>query len=493
MFLTTSAPFIQQHELDMTCNHNCRKICYNPCRAQQIEIPENDQARNFRVAEESVKRGVMAICLTGGEPLIDSEHFFAVLDIYKTAGCYVSINSNAGLVTPGIADRLATTGLNSALISMHGLDARFEEFTEGNFRNAWNGMMLLHNAGIPVTPNFVATHYQVGDLVGVGERLAKAGIKSMTATPMLPSHGVAKHKQTILTPEDYKTYFESIREIRTFGIKIDSTLPIPPCVLTRLFPDTWQDYLDVHSPRVCMAGRSFGVISPDAIFRACIQAPYLPAYGGSIEENYEQSWQNANQWANLDLIPEDCKNCVALNICGGGCRTGCMWDNNGSVSGTTMYMGKPLTTSEAQPFIDRITHGLPVNKDQVACDHWCEDVPNFPFPIKNYPAFVFKFKPSVKFRNESGYFVIFNTANQSFSVFKRAAPTLSNFATNDPKVASLLLGMDAVDRLPPNSDWEEFKPASLPANEFLPRLGQGLDSPDKVFCLRADTGERFFF
>ena len=114
-----------------------------------------------------------------------------------------------------------------------------------------------------------------------------------------------------------------------------------------------------------MAGKSFGVVSPDGYFRSCIQAPYLPEYGGKLLKNYEQSWQNANSWAEQKLLPKECLDCKALSICGGGCRTSCLYGNNGSAFGKTMYMGKPLSESEAGQFIKRTEIKIAVRQNQL--------------------------------------------------------------------------------------------------------------------------------
>ena len=149
-----------------------------------------------------------------------------------------------------------------------------------------------------------------------------------------------------------------------------------------------------------MAGKSFGVVAPDAMFRSCIQAPYLPDYGGNMLENYEQSWANANRWADMDLIPQICIDCPGLSICGGGCRTGCMWDNNGCVSGTTMYIGDALTNHQADVFKKRIS-----------------------YPAKGTYAELnsaYELLPGIKTRKERfgdvDVTIVFNPQNQSFTI-----------------------------------------------------------------------------
>lgn len=462
----TSAPIIMQHELTAKCNNQCG-FCYNPERCLTAFEPRaTDKEKNILVARESVKKGVMAICLTGGEPLLMGDHFFEVLEIYKNAGCYTSINSNGRLITSEIAKRLAFEGLDSALISIHGTEKLHNRMVgDEAFDETVSGIENLICAGVHVVPNFVTTAKNVHGLEDTGKMLLNLGIQSMTSTPFLPSWGAKSHEEFLLQVEHYRKYFEGIRCVRNLGIKVDSTLPIPPCVLIKIFPEEWNEFLDVLSPRVCMAGRSFGVVSPDGYFRSCIQAPYLEKFGGNVINDYDESWKNSNKWAEMKLIPDECKECTVLDVCGGGCRTGCMWDNAGSVKGSTMYMGTALTEKEAEPFLKRAA-----------------------IPIKTNKTSGFRFKKNVKFRNEGWGWVVFNPDNQSFTILSSKP---ENMFVASEKVVNVLSAMGAVE----GTESGDFlqKCDVLSANVLLPRLGQNLIDCKKVYYLRADTGERYYF
>jgi len=478
MFLT-SAPLIQQHELTSKCNNNC-PFCYNPERCIDSFTPrDDDRQRNIEVAKISVEKGVMAACPTGGEPLVMVDHLFEILDIYNEAGCYTSINSNGRLVTAEIAKRLKEKGLNSALISIHGLDDLHDEMVgiPGAFPETWQGIILLKDAGIAVTPNFVATAKNIHGLLDVGIALLAIGVRRMTVTPFLPSWGALSHEEYVLYKKHYRKYFESIRKIRNLGVSIDSTLPIPPCILIRLFPDEWKNFLDVHSPRICMAGRTFGVISPDANFRACIQAPYLENFGGNMQDDYKNSWKKANHWAHMHLIPRECPKCEALEACGGGCRTSSLWENDGSVTGCTMYMGKALTKEEALPFKQRLIHAEVSNSHEY-----------------------FTWNEHISFRNEDWGIIVFNKKNQSFTLLSNEMP-LNLKAGDEIKITSeklraTLLAIQAISPVDERSNEFTLLNESievLPAGQLLPRLAQAKKDPHQVYCLRADTGERYFF
>jgi radical SAM protein with 4Fe4S-binding SPASM domain len=475
--MNTTAPIIQQHELTWKCNNNCT-FCYNPERSIDAFKPRGiDRDRNLAVAEASVARGVMAACPTGGEPLVVRDHFFEVLAIYARAGCYTSMNSNGRLITEKTADKLASAGLDSALISIHGLQEVHDGMVgiRGAFPQTYNGILRLKDRGIAVMPNFVATAKNIHQLLEVGDMLAMIGVTSMAVTPFLPSWEAPLHEQYVLLAEHFRMYFQVVKDMRSRGMRIDSTLPIPPCVLINLFPDDWHEYLDVHSPRVCMAGRSFGVVSPDAQFRACIQAPYLPEFGGSVLDTYTESWEKANAWAKPSLMPEACRGCEALDVCGAGCRTSSLWENEGSVEGKTMYMGEPLDDEQTSAFVERIVQ-----------------------PESDAAQGEYRLLPNIKVRDEGWGVIVFNPVNQSFTILsadaKDALLSSRVLTLTSKKVIDVLMAIGSIEYIERDTPPQTSNPVQvLPGNILLPRLAKRLTNKNKVYCLRADTGERYFF
>ncbi len=476
--MNTRAPIIQQHELTSKCNNNCR-FCYNPERCwQSIAAPRNeDSERNLEVARLSVAKGVMAACPTGGEPLLAGDNLFDVLAIYRQAGCYTSINTNGRLITPERAERLRGHGLNSALISLHGTGKLHDTMVgeAGAFSETIAGMGNLADSGVRVMPNFVATALNLHGLEAVASLLLNRGFNAMTVTPFLPSWAAPEHEQFVMQAEHYRRYFESVNKIASIGMKIDSTLPIPPCVLIKFFPNDWQSRLIALSPRVCMAGKSFGVVSPDGCFRACIQAPYFEDYGGSVMKNYDESWGLANGWAENRLLPQECLDCAALPACGGGCRTSCLWENQGSPEGKTMYMGRPLSNDEARPFIERMS-----------IDTIAEPAP-------------YEWNAKIMFRQESWGIILFNPENQSFCLLSSEYANYTKMPLldfQDRHTAQVLLAVGAIKRSSGCKAGTAIIPAEanvLSANSILPRLATGLLPSLQARQLRADTGERLFF
>jgi radical SAM protein with 4Fe4S-binding SPASM domain len=392
---------------------------------------------------------------------------------------YTSINSNGRLIKSVEARRLKELGLDSALISLHGDSRKVHEEAvncEGAFEQGVSGIENLVKEEINVTVNYVSTQKNVERIIPTAEMLKEKGVRKMTATPLLPFPGVQDHKQLAMGKEQFRQYFDALLYAKEVGLEIDSTLPIAPCILIDMFPQDYRKYLEILSPRVCMAGVTFNVFSPEGVNRACIQAPELKDYGSDVKEHFEGAWEKAHKWSELKLIPEEClEQCYALPVCGGGCRTSSL-ATNGSVEGRTMYMGHPISQEDSRVLIARSEVHL---DDRVRA---------------------FRKRNNIKLRRENFGSVLANTLRQSFVLLDRDGDTAYRSMPNEFKVVERSKGVGvlyAAGVLEPtnNNGLPEYKDnvSTVHASRLFPRLASNLPSDDKVRMLRADTGERIYF
>lgn len=484
--LRLKSPLITQFEITPDCNNNC-PMCYNfwvnprgsdAGNVLRRKTPLNTK-RIFDLMNVLAENEVQAVCFTGGEPLMTPEILFSLLGEAKSPGMYTSINSNGRLIDKNVARTFRSAGLNSALVSLHGDSAECHGETVGvreAFEETLRGIENLLEAGVRTTVNYVATQKNVGRIVETARMLRGRGVRNMTVTPLLPFPGVREHEKWAMQKEQFKAYFDSLVEAKDLGLKVDSTLPVAPCILTNLYPQDYRRYLEVLSPRICGAGVTFMVVSPQGFNRACIQAPELKEFGGDIAEDFKQAWKNAGRWAKRSLLVDKCReDCYALPVCGGGCRTSSL-AQNGSVRGKTMYMGEPLSKEDAIPFIERIE--VPVDKT-----------------LRR-----FRKNPKVNFRKEEFGGVLFNPERQAAVVLTHTGvqgwqqlPQEFKIDCYEGDVAVLyaagMLAESDRTRLP----WRNPSISIAYASQLFPRLGHNLPYDNKVRMLRADTGERIYF
>lgn len=480
--LRLKAPLLAQFEITPACNNNCG-FCYNFWQYDS----KSELSRKSPFEEENIRHlmdilldnEVPAICFTGGEPLLAENTLYHLIETASQNKIYTSVNTNGRLITKDVACKLKEIGLSSVLVSLHGDLRQVHEEAVGDsdaFSQTLDGIKNSVDAGLNITVNYVSTQKNIGRIVQTSSLLSDLGVKRMTVTPLLPFPGVKSHKDWAMKKEQFGLYFDSLVFAKENGLKIDSTLPVAPCILKSMFPENYEKYLEVLSPRVCMAGVTFMVVSPQGFSRACIQAPQLDKYGAYINNDFGQAWSKASDWSKLDLIPDECSDkCYALSSCGGGCRTSSLAINK-SVSGKTMYMGEPLSPEESKPFIERME--VPIDRNITA---FCKN--------KN-----------VKLREESFGAVLSNTSHQSFVILDKVG---SEAYSSMPEEFIAKTGnrgiyvLYAAGILEPSTSKDltmYYNDISvIHASKLYPRLAAKLPLDDKIRMLRADTGERIYF
>jgi radical SAM protein with 4Fe4S-binding SPASM domain len=496
--LRLKSPLIVQYEITPACNNNCG-FCYN---FWQYDSATNISRKNDvndkkakKILDVLITNEVPAICYTGGEPFLSKSTLFDLVDIAHKNNIYTSINSNGRLITQSDASLLKYEGLNSILISLHGDSSKIHDeavSNNGAFIQTIRGIENTLSAGINTTINYVSTQKNVDRIVETAQMLKNIGAKNMTITPLLPFPGVKDHEQWAMSKMQFKQYFNSLMIAKEKGLKVDSTLPVAPCILKDMFPENYKNYLEVLSPRVCMAGVSFMVVSPEGFNRACIQAPELKEYGDNINNDFSNAWKNSHLWSYKNLLTKECTvDCYALSSCGGGCRTSSLAMNN-SVNGKTMYMGLPISHDDSLDFLKR---------SEVYVD-------------KNIISF--RKKNTVKLRKESFGGVLANISNQSFVFLDEEGintyDTLPNEFSLDTSVNTNYYGIrvlqaagmieslnSAIMRDMGNHSINTSNVLNqdisiISINKFYERLAEKFQKNDNVIrMLRADTGERIYF
>jgi len=150
-------------ELTLKCNIRCRH-CYNFDRDQprartcddakpELTLPELVQLLgDLRAA------GCLFLGLTGGE-VLTSPNLFPVLDRARELNMAVQLLTNATLLRPGVAGRLAGYGnLLGASVSVYGATAEVHDGitqVRGSWRRTWEGIERLRAQGIAVRVKFV--------------------------------------------------------------------------------------------------------------------------------------------------------------------------------------------------------------------------------------------------------------------------------------------------------------------------------------------------
>jgi len=139
-------------EVTKRCNLTCVH-CYNnlPLSDQQARRTELTLGEHCRILDELAAEGCLWLLYTGGEIFVRKDF----LDIYayaKKTGFLITLFTNATLITPAVAEYLATWRPFSVEVSLYGCTAVTHDRVTGvakSFDRTMRGVRLLMEVGLP--------------------------------------------------------------------------------------------------------------------------------------------------------------------------------------------------------------------------------------------------------------------------------------------------------------------------------------------------------
>lgn len=202
-------------ELTDQCNLSCLH-CGSSCSGL------NHAQLDFDLAEkalDSVARRMdpekIMVCFTGGEPLM-YRNFFELAEYTAALGFPWGMTSNATLITPETAARLAECGMGSISVSLDGMEQNNDWFRnrKGAFRDAVEGIRALRdrcedNFLLQVTT--VAHKRNMDELENVYGLLAELNIRHWRIINIDPIGRAKEHPELLPDADDFKRLFDYIR------------------------------------------------------------------------------------------------------------------------------------------------------------------------------------------------------------------------------------------------------------------------------------------
>ena len=211
-------------ELTLACNEHCFH-CGSSCtaaRADELTCDEwigiiDQVKRDFDISH-------MLLCITGGEPLLRDD-FFTIMEHAREAGFHWGMTSNATLVTPEIARRLAETGMGTISVSIDGLRETHDALRGlvGAYDRAMAGIQNLidTNAFQNVQVTTVVNHANLEQLDELFTIMDGLDIDSWRIVNLEPIGRALRHQDLMLTREDYVRLLDFIREKRAAGYPLE--------------------------------------------------------------------------------------------------------------------------------------------------------------------------------------------------------------------------------------------------------------------------------
>ncbi|AEB67928.1 MAG: radical SAM protein [Methanothrix soehngenii] len=294
-------------ELTAACNLSCRY-----CRASASHEPDQgeldtDEAKRF---VESIAPLKPMLILSGGEPLLRPD-LFQIIRLAVSLGIRVSLASNGTLITSGLAEEIADSGVSRVSISLDGADAAMHDHGrgQGSFERSIKGIENLRGR-VDFQINFTVTQKNQSELIRIFDLAEKLGAAALHIFFLVPTG--RGREEDVITPvrqEEMLRQIEGEMDRRTLEVQVTCA----------------PQYARLKKPGHgrgsggCLAGRRFVFVSRKGEVYPC---GYLPLRVGSVrEKNFIEIWENSPELQALreGRLKGKCGRCEFSRSCG-GCR-----------------------------------------------------------------------------------------------------------------------------------------------------------------------------
>ncbi|OQA45905.1 MAG: Antilisterial bacteriocin subtilosin biosynthesis protein AlbA [Chloroflexi bacterium ADurb.Bin325] len=323
-------PFTVLWELTHICNLNCI-MCYNV----PLKQPELSTAECYDILEQLAEAGTLRLILTGGE-ILSRHDFFDIAGRARELGFALDLKTNATMITPAIADRLAELAPVQVEASLLGATPETSDAVSGarhSLERVLRGVKLLLERGVRVKLNTLLLD------LNVHERAQMLDLAQ--------SLGVYYEQVLKVSPADDGSDVAGLHQL--------SLMQMADALVADQTPFTPRQ--PAPAARTCGVGLSSCLISPYGVVYPCIELR-IPA-GSLRRQPFREIWTTApilqrlranHTWANL---PE-CWTCPINTYCEGRCA-GIAWKEHGD-----LYGGHLTACQQAQARYAQVNPGQPI-------------------------------------------------------------------------------------------------------------------------------------
>lgn len=196
-----SSPDTVYFEVTRGCNLRCKQ-CFNQSGKKLTDELTLD--RQIALIDEMARCGVQEIRFTGGEVLSHHGHC-ALIARAKKHNIRASIGTNATLIDAVRAQKLADAGLQSAVVSIDGVQAVHDTIRgKGNYAKALMGIQCLHDAGIDVRINTTVMRENFKSIPVLARYFHQEGIRMFIRRLMPQGRARADWTRSVLTVDEYE-------------------------------------------------------------------------------------------------------------------------------------------------------------------------------------------------------------------------------------------------------------------------------------------------
>jgi radical SAM protein with 4Fe4S-binding SPASM domain len=267
------------------------------------------------------------LCITGGEPLLNRD-FFDIMGHAHAQGFRWGMTSNATLITPEVACRLAEVGMGTISVSIDGLRETHDRLRglAGGYDRAMAGIQNLLDEGAfhAVQVTTVVNHANIEELDELFAIMDGIDIDSWRVINLEPIGRALLHPDLMLTHDDYVRLFDFIREKRAAGYPLEYGC---------------SHYLGLEYEAevrewywLCNAGVYTASVMANGDIGACLDIERRPEtiQGNVRTERLRDVWEGRFELFRRDLSDScaACRSCEHVRFCRGDAHHSWDYDHN---------------------------------------------------------------------------------------------------------------------------------------------------------------------
>lgn len=335
-------PISGTFEITPLCNMNCR-MCY--IRMTEKEMNERGTMLTaedwIELGKECVKRGMLFLLITGGEPFLRKDFRYIYEELTKL-GLSISLNSNATLIDENVIEWLKDNPPSRVNVTLYGGNNETYEKLCGlknGYDKAVRGIELMREAGIMVYINASFTKYNVSDMEEITGFASERGLRVRATSYMFPPVRNAKDGNTDdevrFTPEEAAKARAACAKLTMSEAEYIHYLKLTHAGICAA-DDNEDECVRIEDAKMrCTAGKGSFWVTWDGRMTPCgmMNEPVVRCRA----ENFFEGWQSIVADTEKICTPVECESCSKRSACV-VCGALCIAEGKGDSSAKPEYV-----------------------------------------------------------------------------------------------------------------------------------------------------------
>jgi radical SAM protein with 4Fe4S-binding SPASM domain len=307
-----SAPLRMDVALTFRCQNDCVH-CYAGGPHETLELTTSQ----WKAAIDKLSEiGVFILTFTGGEPTLREDLPELLLYAQKKGMVTGLISNGRKLKDKSFVDVLEKSGLDFVQVTLESHKPKVHDLMtseKGSWKETVAGIQNAVQSQIYVSTNTTLSKHNAADFLTTIDYIKGLGVDAFGCNSLIYSgKAPSASEEFALSTEDLNTLLPKIRDkAQMIGLKFLWYTPTQYCQF-----DPVQLGLGV---KTCTAAMINACVGPNGDVYPC--QSYFESLGNILTEPWENIWHHplAENLRKREYVEEKCKDCLQLQVCGGGC------------------------------------------------------------------------------------------------------------------------------------------------------------------------------